>query len=107
MNSNIFQKTTNLSLLPKLFMNNFLEWISRSWNKSKKGWKLNKDQLQINVVKDFMSKQWDTYIIQKLPKNKFKKTGKTRAGAHSDFGTLTLLLQKPGFGQGGLLALNT
>ena len=36
-----------------------------------------------------------------------EKLGKTRAGAHSDYGTVTLLLQKPGFGQAGLCALNS
>ena len=29
-----------------------------------------------------------------------------RCGAHSDYGTITLLFQKPGFGQNGLRALN-
>lgn len=30
-----------------------------------------------------------------------------RAGAHSDYGAVTLLLQKPGIGQNGLRALNS
>jgi isopenicillin N synthase-like dioxygenase len=38
--------------------------------------------------------------------DELKKSGKIRAGAHSDYGTVTLLLQKPGFGQNGLRALN-
>lgn len=36
-----------------------------------------------------------------------KATGRVRAGAHSDYGTITLLIQKPGFGQNGLRALNS
>ena len=36
-----------------------------------------------------------------------QKTGKIRCGAHSDYGTVTLLFQKPGFGQNGLRALNS
>lgn len=36
-----------------------------------------------------------------------KRTGVVRAGAHSDYGAVTLLLQKPGIGQNGLRALNS
>lgn len=41
-----------------------------------------------------------------LTLDEIKKQGIVRAGAHSDYGTLTLLIQKPGPGQSGLRALS-
>lgn len=56
--------------------------------------------------KDFFNQTLRLLYYPEVGLEEIRKTGVVRAGAHSDYGTITLLLQKPGKGQNGLRALN-
>lgn len=72
-----------------------------------KGLKIQKGFIVNKCCKKFYDQTIRYLYYPSLTAHELQNTGKIRAGAHSDYGTLTLLIQKPGFGQGGLQALNS
>ena len=56
--------------------------------------------------KDYYNQQLRLLFYPEVTLDEINKTGLTRCGAHSDYGTVALLFQKPGEGQNGLRALN-
>ena len=61
-----------------------------------KGLGLEEGLITNKCCKDFYNESLRLLFYPEVTLDEIKKTGVTRCGAHSDYGTITLLFQKPG-----------